>query len=106
MGLIYVILLVLLVVFIVKTVSEGEAFKSNSNSLKMGMTKNEVISIMGNPSYQTSHQDGSYTLVYEKSEWKGIFRGGTRTRKIELVFSAEDKVISIGKNSDCNMPGW
>lgn len=66
----------------------------------------EVESIMGKPTYTKSYSDNSIEYVYEKSEWKGYMRGGTKTRRMEIIFSKDKKVISIGKNSNCDMSGW
>ena len=70
------------------------------------MTAKEVYEIMGQPSFVKNHEDGSFEFVYEKSEWKGFFRGGTATRRMEIVFSKDEIVISIGKNANCDDSGW
>jgi hypothetical protein len=70
------------------------------------MTVDMVIAIMGTPSFVKKHQDGSYEYIYEKREWKGVFRGGTATRRLECVFSNQNILISIGRNKDCFRSGW
>lgn len=91
---------------IIKIVSSGNKFRDNSQKITVGMSMQEVESIMGKPSYTKTHNDNSIEFIYEKSEWKGYFRGGTKVRRMEIVFSTENKVISIGKNANCNMSGW
>ena len=106
MEVVYLLLLIIGIVFVIRLVSEGENFKTNSQNIKAGMDEKEVISIMGKPSYQRNNPDGSYTFIYERTEWKGVFRGGSRTRHLEVFFSSNKKVISTSRNADCNMPGW
>ncbi len=106
MGALYLILIIVVVAYIYKQVTDGNAFRDNSQKIQVGMSKYEVISIMGEPSFQKNHQNGSYELMYERSEWKGFWRGGTKTRRMELVFSNDDILISIGKNQNCGMSGW
>ena len=106
MEVVYLLLIIIGIVFVIRLVSEGEDFKKNSQSIQIGMDEKQVISIMGTPSYQRNQPDGSYTYIYERTEWKGVFRGGSRTRHMEVTFSSNKKVISVGRNADCNMPGW
>lgn len=101
-----VIFVVVLIVICVMVASSGNKFRENSQSVTNGMTKKEVIDIMGEPSYTKKHQNGSEEYIYEKSEWKGWARGGTKVRRMEIVFSSEGKVISIGRNQNCDMTGW
>lgn len=99
-------LLVLIIVVCCHIASSGNRFRDNSQQITNGMTKQEVIDVMGEPSFEKKHQDGSTELVYEKSEWKGWLRGGTKTRRMEIVISSEGIVISVGRNSNCDMTGW
>ena len=92
--------------YINETVKSGNEFRDNSNRIREGMTNVEVFNIMGNPSFEKKHPDGSYEYIYEKSEWKGWLRGGTQTRRLEIVFSTDNIVVSIGKNSNCDRSGW
>ena len=100
------VVLGIIIAICVKIASSGNKFRENSQRITNGMSKQEVINIMGEPSFTKTHQDGSTEFVYEKSEWKGWMRGGTKTRRMEIVFSSSGKVISIGKNSECDMTGW
>lgn len=104
--LIGVITVVIIIVICAKIASSGNKFRENSKSITNGMSKQEVRNIMGEPSFVKAHQDGSTEFIYEKSEWKGWMRGGTKTRRMEIVFSSDEKVISIGRNSECDMTGW
>lgn len=101
-----VVVVVIIIVICAIIASSGNKFRENSQNITNGMSKQEVISIMGEPSFTKTHQDGSTEFVYEKSEWKGLMRGGTKTRRMEIVFSSDGKVISIGRNSECDMTGW
>ena len=103
---IYVILLIVLFAVLIAAATSGNKFRDNSRRIVVGMTENEVVSIMGTPSFTKQHQDGSYEFVYEKGEWKGVFRGGTQTRRMEIVFNSEKRVISIGRNANCDKSGW
>lgn len=100
------VILVIGIICAVNIVKSGNSFRDNSQKLCVGMQERDVVIIMGQPSFVKHHQDGSYEYVYEKSEWKGMFRGGTQTRRMELVFSSDNIVISIGKNSNCDRSGW
>ena len=101
-----VIVVGIIIAICVKIASSGNKFRKNSQTITNGMSKQEVISIMGEQSFTKTHQDGSTEFVYEKSEWKGFVRGGTKTRRMEIVFSSDGKVISVGRNSECDMTGW
>lgn len=97
---------IICLIVIVMIVSRNEGYRENMFKVTEGMNVDEVVAIMGSPSYTKKHQDGSYEYIYEKSEWKGYIRGGTRTRRMEVVFSSNGIVISIGRNENCNMSGW
>lgn len=106
MGVLSLVFIIIVVIYIYKQVTEGNSFRDNSKRIQVGMSKSQVISIMGEPSFRKNHQNGSYELIYERSEWKGFWRGGTKTRRMELVFSSDNILISIGKNQNCDMSGW
>ncbi len=101
-----VLILVIIIVICFAIASSGNQWRANSRKIEVGMTEDEVVSIMGSPSFTKQHQDGSYEFIYEKSEWKGWLRGGTATRRMEIVFSTGKKVISVGKNANCERTGW
>ena len=106
MEIFWIIILVVLVVWGVDTVQSGNKFRDSSRMISVGMTVDDVTRIMGTPSFQKNHENGSFEFVYEKSEWKGFFRGGTAVRRMEIVFSSEGIVISVGRNENCDKSGW
>ena len=101
-----IIIAVILVIICVKIVESGNQFRDASQRIVVGMTNQDVINIMGVPSFTKTFPDGSYEYVYEKSEWKGVFRGGTQTRRMECVFSPDNILVSVGKNANCDRSGW
>ena len=105
-GILGIALIVIIFVVMGKQITSGNKFRDNSQKITIGMTSQEVENIMGSPTYTKTHADKSIEYVYEKSEWKGWVRGGTKVRRMEIIFSPEKKVISVGKNSNCDMSGW
>lgn len=101
-----VIIIFAIIIWMSCQLRSANTFKENAQRVCVGMNVNDVVSIMGSPSFVKNYQDGSYEYVYEKGEWKGMFRGGTRTRRMEIVFSSQNIVISIGRNRDSNMSAW
>lgn len=98
---------IIIVVICVAIAKSGNKFRDSSRQISIGMTEIQVRNIMGSdPSFTKQHQDGSYEWIYEKSEWKGWLRGGTMTRRMEIVFSSENEVISVGRNGNCDRTGW
>ena len=61
------------------------------SSLRVGMTKTEVIALLGQPNGQRT-RDGIETLSWSNTEFKGLFRGGNIERRIFVDF-IDDKVI-------------
>lgn len=59
--------------------------------LKMGMPKEEVIKLLGEPN---GHKmiDEIETMTWSNTEFKGLIRGGNIERKIEVNFK-DDKVV-------------
>lgn len=99
-------ILVLLIIWIVVTVKSGNKFRDAQQQLSEGMTQEEVIKLMGDPDNVKHHPTGHKEYIYEKSEWKGIFRGGTANRRVEVVFDENNKVYSIIRNKDARRSGW
>ena len=97
---------VVLLVICFSIAKSGNDFRDNSRQITNGMTQSQVRSIMGSPSFTKNHQDGSVEWIYEKSEWKGFLRGGTMTRRMEIVFNSSGVVISVGRNQNCDRTGW
>ena len=101
-----ILALVIIIIICFAGASSGNQWRANSRQIQVGMSEKEVRKIMGAPSFTKNHPDGSYEFIYEKSEWKGRLRGGTAVRRMEIVFTAQGKVFSIGKNKDCERTGW
>lgn len=55
------------------------------SQLRVGMSKKEVISILGQPSGQRV-RGGIETLIWSSTEFRGIARGGSMERKMEVDF--------------------
>ena len=106
MQIFYILILFILIVVGINAVKSGNEFRNRQSQLRVGMSNQEVLNIMGQPTFVKNHENGSYEYIYEKSEWKGAFRGGTKTRRLECVFSSKNILISIGRNENCNMTGW
>lgn len=67
--------------------------------LKVGMSKTEVLSLLGQPTGQRV-LNGVETYTWKNSEFKGWARGGTITRSITVDFE-NDLVIGFdGENID------
>lgn len=101
---IFICIVLIIVIFslIIKQVKKGNKFKKTNGDIHVGMYENQVKSIMGVPSMTKNNADGSYEFTYEISEWKGWVRGGNMTRRMVVVFDNNHKVISIGRNENCN----
>ncbi len=102
----WIVILVLLIILGYNQITSGNQFRDSASRICIGMSENELISIMGQPTMEKQHQDGSYEYIYEKSEWKGWFRGGTQTRRMEIVINSDDIIISIAKNDNVGKSGW
>lgn len=78
-----------------KAVSLKEGYKS----LRLGMSKDEVISLFGEPQSQKI-RDGIETFSWWDTEFKGILRGGRMERRVTVEFE-DGKVTSFdGHNVD------
>jgi outer membrane protein assembly factor BamE (lipoprotein component of BamABCDE complex) len=102
----YIIATIVIVCVLRNAAASGNAFRDNCQRIVSGMNVQDVLGIMGPPSYTKEHENGSYEFIYEKSEWKGWMRGGTQVRRMEVVFSSDDIVISVGRNNNCYRSGW
>lgn len=95
MKLLHTLILVLLVV-----VGTGCATSPKMNGLSIGMTKPEVISVMGSPSSTAAPGNGMELLRYRLSPTDDhAFRGITEEYFVKLV---NGKVDSYGKMGDFN----
>ena len=93
------ICLVLVFIFVYLLCKRHKNFINNAQNIHNGMSKDEVLSIMGQPT--TEERDGNkLILIWEKNQWKGIQHGGTVTRAVKVIF-VNNKVISVSnKNLD------
>lgn len=78
-------------------------FKDAANKIGIGMSKNEVFDILGEPEGDQINQEG-YRCVYvwKKVERKNIRYGGSFTRKITIIFENE-KVVNIKREEIPNI---
>lgn len=93
------ITLLVTIIIVVMWCKRHKDFINNAEALEQGMSKSEVLSIMGEPT--SKEYDGNKEiLIWEKSQWKGIQNGGTVTRGVKVVI-VNNKVVSISnKNLD------
>lgn len=93
------ICLILVFIFVYLWCKRHKNFINNAQNIHNGMSKDEVLSIMGQPT--TEERDGNKLILFwEKNQWKGIQNGGTVTRAVKVVF-VNNKVISVSnKNLD------
>lgn len=71
--------------------------------LKVGMSEDEVISLLGTPT-GTRALNGIETLTWKHSEFKGWARGGTIVRSITADF--ENKVLTGFDSDNMDRPKW
>ena len=94
--LLFVGLIIFVVIRIEKKSSNQSRMKENYAKLKIGMSKEEVISLLGQPTGIRT-RNGVETLTWKQSEWKGIFRGGSIVRSIVADF---EKGLLTGYDSE------
>ena len=71
--------------------------------LKMGMSKQQVLDLLGNPTGQRA-RNGVETLIWRNSEFKGWARGGTIERTIEVDF--EDGKVTGWDGNNMSASRW
>lgn len=99
MIIIFVVFWIILIVMSVNVVNSHKRFINNAKKIELGMTKNDVISLMGEPTGKRISEDSSkYILLWQKSQWKGIAFGGTLIRSVRITFE-NDKVVSIEEDN-------
>lgn len=82
---------------------KGERMQKGFRKLKAGMTRAEVIEILGNPDSE-GLRNGVEMIGWTNQEWKGILFGGRITRSIEVEL-VDGKVVGFtGQN--INMSAW
>ena len=93
------LMFIVVIVFVIMWSKRHKDFINDAETLSQGMSKNEVLSIMGEPTSKEVDGDKEI-LTWEKSQWKGIQNGGTVTRGVKVVI-VDNKVVSISnKNLD------
>lgn len=83
-------------------------FKANKlidgySQLIIGMHKQKVISLLGDPSGRKV-KGNEETLVWTNSEFKGVLRGGTIERRIEVTF--EDERVTGYDGQNMSLSTW
>ena len=71
--------------------------KSAYRKLKLGMAKDDVLKILGNPDSQRI-SNGVEIFGWFDSEWVGIFLGGRIERRIVVEFESDLVVGFDGEN--------
>lgn len=78
-------------------------FISGYSKLEIGMPKEEVLSLFGEPNGQKV-KNGEETLIWTNSEFKGALRGGTIERRIEVTF--EDGKVTGYDGQNMSQGAW
>lgn len=76
------------IIAIVKKIKKSSSMIDGYTKLTIGMSKQEVLAILGNPTGVRKHE-GIETLTWKHSEHKGFLRGGTMVRTIIADFEEE-----------------
>jgi len=76
---------------------KGSNMKKSYEQLQLGMKKQDVLTLLGNPDSQTV-KDGVEVLGWSSKEWKGLVRGGFLERTISIEFK-NDVVVGINGNN-------
>lgn len=83
--------------------SKGAVLKNGYAELHIGMSREEVIELFGDPD-SVRVRGGVEILKWEVQEWKGFIRGGRMTRNV-VVELEEGKVVGYdGEN--INVTTW
>ena len=81
---------------------KGSALKDGYSRLKIGMSKDEVISMFGQPN-SVKARNGIETLAWWSREFKGMLRGGTIERRVEVEFENGLVCGYDGENIDASV---
>lgn len=82
---------------------KANKFINGYSKLKIGMPKEEVIELLGEPNGQKV-KNGEETLVWTNSEFKGALRGGAIERRIEITF--EDGKLTGYDGQNMSQSAW
>ena len=67
------------------SMKKGASIKEGYSQLKVGMSKEEVIELFGEPN-SIKNRNGVEILAWWSREWKGYLRGGNVERRVEVEF--------------------
>ncbi len=99
-----ILVIIFLILLAVKGQNKANKFSDNYDSISIGMNESEVLSILGSPTTENLIGTNTKMFTWETSEWKGMCRGGTKSRSITIILK-DGKVFSkSSKNLD--MPGF
>ena len=82
--------------------SKSRQMVKGYSQLKVGMSKSEVISLLGRPSGQRT-RNGIETLVWSSTEFKGFLCGGNMERKLEVDFENDRVTGWDGQNMSASL---
>ena len=99
MELIFGGIIIAIIAVVYQRSQSKKQYDENSRRITNGLTYDDVVSLMGAPAYENQYTDGAYGLVYTRTEWDFVF-GGKKTRRIEVIFSAENIVISVQRTEN------
>lgn len=87
-----IILVFICIIFVIGCASAGQYFTIDSaNQIKNGMTREEVIAIMGTNPYQITDQGKTLIWSYAKSG----FSGATESRAVKFSFDKNGKTYGV-----------
>lgn len=101
-GIVFIIL-IFVVVFAIT--GRHKDFIRKANRITNGMTINEVINILEESPTSRETDGDKKMLIWEKSQWRGMLRGGTLVRSLKVVFQ-NGKVISVSTKNLDKSPFW
>lgn len=79
--------------------AKAVALRDGYSKLRIGMSREEVLTIFGNPQSQRIN-DGTEAISWWNRENKGLFRGGVIERRVRVEIK-DNKVIGFdGENID------
>lgn len=97
------VVLVGIIIKFSKQSSKGKDMKNQFNELKLGMTKDDVIKLLGNPDSQMVDED-TESFSWINREFIGVTQGNSMERKITVSFK-DGKVCRFG-GDNINTSTW
>ena len=93
------ILLIVIALRLASREAEADAqFRAYALKIRRGMDVRQVQSLMGAPHRVQAKKDGTVQHVYARRHRTGGRGNSDMTRKIDVIFSAERKVIRVETN--------